>query len=368
MRRRSWLAVGAALALSVAACGGDDDDGTTAATGEVAPDTEATGPTIGEQAAATSLDTVATASSPPTSGEPATTTAGETSFPRTVEHEGGTTEIAAAPERVVSASVSLTGNLLAIDAPVVASGATQPNSQVGDDQGFFVQWGDVAAERGVAPLAGPTVDVEAVASQRPDLIIGTSNGADTITDIYDQLSAIAPTIMIDPWGSSWDVVATELAAATGREEQAADAIETFDALVADAQTSIGTPEFPAAAMVYNPDGINMFTPVSPHGRLLQDLGFEVADPGSSSTVEGGIRSDIASVSLELLPDVVGDATVFLVFADDTTLGEFLAVPVAGALPATTQTRVHPLGFDSFRLDYYSASNVVERIAESARTD
>jgi iron complex transport system substrate-binding protein len=112
----------------------------------------------------------------------------------------------------------------------------------------------------------------------------------------------------------------------------------------------------------------MFTPVSPHGRLLQDLGFEVADPGSSSTVEGGNRSDIASVSLELLPDVVGDATVFLVFADDTTLGEFLAVPVAGALPATTQTRVHPLGFDSFRLDYYSASNVVERIAESASTD
>ena len=55
-----------------------------------------------------------------------------------------------------------------------------------------------------------------------------------------------------------------------------------DNLVADARAAIGAPELPAAAMVYNPDGINMFTPVSPHGRLLQALGFEVADPGRNA--------------------------------------------------------------------------------------
>jgi iron complex transport system substrate-binding protein len=105
MRIRLWVVIGAAIAMAVAGCGGDDG-------GDAAPKTTADTP----------------------------------SFPRTVEHEGGTTEIPAAPQRVVSASVSLTGNLLAIDAPLVASGATQPNSPVGDEQGFFRQWGEVAAD------------------------------------------------------------------------------------------------------------------------------------------------------------------------------------------------------------------------------
>ena len=52
----------------------------------------------------------------------------------------------------VSASVTLTGSLLAVDAPVTASGATMPNSPVADDQGFFTQWSDVAKEKDVKAL------------------------------------------------------------------------------------------------------------------------------------------------------------------------------------------------------------------------
>ena len=44
------------------------------------------------------------------------------------------------PQRIVSTSVTITGTLLAIDAPVVASGATSPNPLVADKQGFFTQW------------------------------------------------------------------------------------------------------------------------------------------------------------------------------------------------------------------------------------
>lgn len=41
------------------------------------------------------------------------------------------------PQRIVSTSVTLTGSLLAIDAPVIASGATTPNNRIGDAQGFY---------------------------------------------------------------------------------------------------------------------------------------------------------------------------------------------------------------------------------------
>ncbi|WP_228393394.1 hypothetical protein [Ornithinicoccus hortensis] len=72
-------------------------------------------------------------------------------WPRTIEHESGTTEIPEEPTVVVSTSITLTGTLLAIDAPVSASAATG-TGPLTDDQGFFAQWADVADERGVEVL------------------------------------------------------------------------------------------------------------------------------------------------------------------------------------------------------------------------
>lgn len=60
------------------------------------------------------------------------------------------------PENIVSTSETLTGSLLAADAPVKATGITQANSPLADDKGFFTQWGDVAEERGVKALSGIT--------------------------------------------------------------------------------------------------------------------------------------------------------------------------------------------------------------------
>lgn len=52
------------------------------------------------------------------------------------------------PLRIVSTAPSLTGILLAINAPLVASAATTP-SPLTDEKGFFSQWAKVADERGV---------------------------------------------------------------------------------------------------------------------------------------------------------------------------------------------------------------------------
>lgn len=65
-------------------------------------------------------------------------------WPRQIADSRGTHTLESQPLRIVSTSVTLTGSLLAIDAPVVASGATTPNNRVADAQGFLRQWGDVA--------------------------------------------------------------------------------------------------------------------------------------------------------------------------------------------------------------------------------
>lgn len=59
-------------------------------------------------------------------------------WPRQITDSRGTHTLESQPQRIVSTSVTLTGSLLAIDAPVIASGATTPNNRVADDQGFYV--------------------------------------------------------------------------------------------------------------------------------------------------------------------------------------------------------------------------------------
>lgn len=59
-------------------------------------------------------------------------------WPRQITDSRGTHTLESQPLRIVSTSVTLTGSLLAIDAPVVASGATTPNNRVADGQDFYV--------------------------------------------------------------------------------------------------------------------------------------------------------------------------------------------------------------------------------------
>lgn len=58
-------------------------------------------------------------------------------WPRQITDSRGTHTTESQPQRIVSTSVTLTGSLLAIDAPVIASGATTPNNRVADDQWLF---------------------------------------------------------------------------------------------------------------------------------------------------------------------------------------------------------------------------------------
>lgn len=83
-------------------------------------------------------------------------------WPRQITDSRGTHTLESQPQRIVSTSVTLTGSLLAIDAPVIASGATTPNNRVADDQGFYAsgaRWrknancnGSISANRVQKPL------------------------------------------------------------------------------------------------------------------------------------------------------------------------------------------------------------------------
>ncbi len=333
MRRRHRGVLALALIGLVAAACGDDGGSSAPAAGTVVPAAEATG-----------------ASTAPTT----------TSGPRSVTHAKGTTVVPADPQRVVSASVSITGFLLALDAPVVASGATR-SSNLTDPSGLFLQWAPLAASRKVDVLTGPIVGAEAIATKRPDLIVGTAAGGDSVATTYEQLEKIAPTIAFDTTSASWQEITRRLGAALGREGQAAKVLEAHDGLLKATKGRISRPTSTAVAMVFNNDSANVFTSASPVGQLLAGLGFTVTAPSGTSQLEGGNRGDVVQVSLENLPALIEPATVFLVYADEAGAAAFSSTPVLANTTAVKAGRVVPLGFESFRLDPYSANLVVERI-------
>lgn len=286
-------------------------------------------------------------------------------WPRQITDSKGTHTIEHPPERIVSTSVTLTGSLLAIDAPVIASGATTPGNNVADDQGFFRQWGEIAKQRHVQRLYIGEANAEAVAAQRPDLILLSATGGDSALALYSQLSAIAPTLVINYDDKSWQQLLTLLGDITGHEQQAAARITDFNARLEKVRARITLPEQPISALVYTSaaHSANLWTTESAQGQLLKQLGFTLATlpSGLHSSQSQGKRRDIIQAGGENL-SVALNGNSFLLFANnDKDAQALMADPLLAHLPAIQQRRVWALGNETFRLDYYSATLVLDRL-------
>lgn len=288
-------------------------------------------------------------------------------WPRTITHESGETEIDAAPLRIVSTSPSITGSLLAIDAPLVASGATTV-SPLTDDQGFFTQWAEVAEDRGVEiAYTDLTLDVDAVDAFEPDLIIGSANGGDATADAYDQLSEIAPTVMLDYSSITWQELTTELGETTGLEDAAADRIAEYDDWVADQATRIALPEQPTTALVYmGVDGSWAFTADSPQAELLTSLGFTYAPVAEKYQTDDAQGRGVDVLTSENTSAGLADAETVLAVAmgGGDPAADFSGDPLLANQPAVQNDRVFSMGAQAFRLDYYSAKLTVELLVDT----
>ncbi|MFB9893765.1 Fe2+-enterobactin ABC transporter substrate-binding protein [Planobispora takensis] len=284
---------------------------------------------------------------------------------RSVQHEAGTTEVPASPKRVVSVAVTLTGHLLALEAPLVASQATPP-SPITSANGFFSQWADVAEQRGVQVLyQGFEADVEKVIAAKPDLIIGSASGADSTLKIYDRLKSIAPTVLFRHDNLSWQELTTKLGGALGLEANAKKVIDAYDRRVTEVKSAIKKPGQDAVLLRDNNTDIPVFTEASAQGALLASLGFTLhpldASLAAADTREGGERKDIVSVAQENVLKAFGDSSLFFVSHSAEEITATQAKPLWKDLSAVADKRVYDLGLDSFRIDYYSASNIIDRV-------
>jgi iron complex transport system substrate-binding protein len=198
-------------------------------------------------------------------------------FPVTIDHKYGSTTIEKAPERIVVVGLREQDALLALGVVPVAT-----TEWYGEHPGAIFPW--AKDELGDAPL--PTVlddtdgiEIEKVAAQRPDLILGVYSGIKEKE--YDALSKIAPTIAQpkgEPdFGSSWQEETLISGKAVGKPDEAQQLVDETEKLLSD--TAAEHPEFEGqkAAMVADYQGVFVYGPLDVRSRLLEELGFSYPD-------------------------------------------------------------------------------------------
>ncbi|WP_171919294.1 Fe2+-enterobactin ABC transporter substrate-binding protein [Glutamicibacter halophytocola] len=284
----------------------------------------------------------------------------QSQWPRTITDEKGSVTIEEQPKRIVNTAMSTTGSLLAIDAPVAATTVTTPGPEA-DSNGFFTQWSEAAAAANVQPLYKiGNFDLESIIAQDPDLIVVSTSGADSVMDHYDQLKEIAPTIVVNYSNKDWPELTRQLAAATGHEAEAEKIISEFDERAAQVKEKLAIPSGTTASIVsYNKGSASpVGKTTGPHSRLITALGFEVVEPPEEYNTNPQKRDDFVFTSYEgLAKSATGDAT-FLIAATEDTAKSFLSDPTLANLPSVKSKNVFPLA-NSFRLDYYSSSQILD---------
>ena len=125
------------------------------------------------------------------------------------------------------------------------------------------------------------------------------------------------------------------------------------------------PPQPVSAFVYNPAArqANIWTAASPQGQLLEQLGFTLADPipAFANSRSMGERKDIIQAGGERMAEALIGQTFLMFSAEPGDTQALLNNTLLAHLPAIHNQRVYALGTDTFRLDYFSANHLLDRL-------
>ncbi|WP_369056386.1 iron-siderophore ABC transporter substrate-binding protein [Kineococcus terrestris] len=195
------------------------------------------------------------------------------SFPVTVEHVLGSTEVPAEPQRVVTVGYNEQDFVLALG--VVPVG-TRKTLSYDSAQRPWAQ--DLLPEGGIPEVGEAELNLEAIAALQPDLIVGAYSYMEQA--LYEQLSAIAPTIADVPGESegaaaTWQRELEVIGQALGRTEEAAALTEEVEAVFQDAVDA--NPGFSGktvtVALVIGGQ-YYLLGAEDPRGKFFHELGFE----------------------------------------------------------------------------------------------
>lgn len=161
----------------------------------------------------------------------------------------------------------------------------------------------------------PEPDLEAIAALKPDLIMGTESRH---SKLYDQLSAIAPTVYMktqaDPWQSNVQLVGEAL----GKKEKTQELLNGFNSECTQIKD-----EFKLAGKTANlirprnETTLSLYGPTSFAGGALECVGLKIPD----QTWKDGLQADIS-------PENILKAKADYVFVTTNRVSDLSTIPSA----------------------------------------
>ncbi|TCP55776.1 iron complex transport system substrate-binding protein [Tumebacillus sp. BK434] len=221
----------------------------------------------------------------------------------TVKHAMGETEIKGTPEKVVVLTNEGTEALLAMGVKPV--GAVK--SWTGDPWYAHIK-SEMEGVQVVGDESQP--NLEAIAALKPDLIIGNKMRQEKV---YEQLKAIAPTVMSEDLRGNWRKNFTLYAEALNKKAEGDKALAAWDARVAEFKEKAGDKLKTEVSMVRFMAGkTRIYYNNTFSGMIFKELGL--ARPEKQN-----VEDFAAEVGKERIPEMEGD--ILFYFTYDTGNGE-----------------------------------------------
>jgi iron complex transport system substrate-binding protein len=248
---------------------------------------------------------------------------------RTVKHAMGVAEVPADPERVVVLDTGELDDALALGVKPVGA------VRVDVSQGFLGYLGDqTKGIKEVGTITEP--NLEAIAALQPDLILSSTVRHEAI---YDQLEAIAPTVLAPDLGDTWKQNFRLYADALNKKQKAEQMIADYEQRAA--QIGRGVPADTTVGIVrFLPGEIRLYSDRSFHGTILEDMNAQVPAPARGE-----------DTYLELSPEQVTKADSDQIYVStygpvgDTDQRLVTGAQLWKTIDAVKKGNVHPLDDD-----------------------
>lgn len=227
-------------------------------------------------------------------------------FPRVVQHALGEARIAAIPKRIVTIGWSGEDAVLALG--TVPVGMTEYKFF---PSGIF-PWNETAiGDERPALLSDSSIDFEAVAALRPDLILGIYSGIDEVS--YKRFSTIAPTVVYrsGPWAADWREVTSLTGLALGVPDRAQQLLQDTDALLrtlGEDHPVLQGKTFTFGTFFPGSNSLVVYLPSDPRVAALVGLGLKPSS-GIERLAQDNPTETSVSVSLEQIGEVDADILV-----------------------------------------------------------
>lgn len=293
------------------------------------------------------------------------TSAGATRVVTTAE---GTVNVPVDAKRIVVLNYALAGYLFNLDLPVIA--VTTQNTD--HDSEYDEAWREKATANKTSILkwSADGFSIESILALKPDLIIGGGWGlpSKVAADQYKQLSAVAPTVIVDKSLKTWQDQFSFLAQKVFDRDAAYQGLLTkYRDRVAEVKASITPPPGPATyiSIAAGNKAFVLFESSALPAELTS-VGIQPAPVQSTHNLQPySPGQDSASVSDELLGDIVTSPTVFVTGfnATTTSVAELKAKPAYAGLPAFRSGHAYDLPNWAYRGDYDDAMALLDLIAK-----